>query len=84
MKYLPISTDDNEVAIDEKATTGMRPRQKGPWFHLRQALPWVLTVIFASTSMMLSLALDQSRVRQGRNQEELGTFSAGFATDFRK
>lgn len=87
MKYSPISTEDDQVTLDKNTPTGIRPRQRSLWSRLCQALPWVLTAIFTSTSVLLSVALDQSRDGQGRDHmhlDEVGTFSEGFATDFRK
>ncbi|KAK0718662.1 hypothetical protein B0T26DRAFT_713864 [Lasiosphaeria miniovina] len=68
--------------VDDEPNNSRQAESRPPGylrFILRPAVAWTLTAIFASLSLMLAMVIDRdSPVPSGK----LGTFSAGYATDF--
>lgn len=77
-EYLPVPGDEkSSMSSDDDSFTSRPPHQS--WWRLSGPLiPWVLTVFFASTTILLGVVLDSKEATQRR----LGSFAHGFATDF--
>ena len=76
IKYLPVAGD--EYGDKSRSEESLRPPRR-LWLRAQVALPWCLTLIFAWLSLMLALERFNGYHYEA---SELGTFAAGFATDF--
>lgn len=80
--YDPVPDNDSEDGSPRPPESRRQRRNLADWLA-HPAVPWTLTLIFFTLSLLLAMYIDQTLDPQHCQQpSHLGSFETGYATDF--